>query len=67
MHKMKLGDFFETCHFLISEYKLAGFPMLKILTEKVSGFSHIEILLKLPSNQVFSVIFRFPFRPFLPC
>ena len=33
--------------------------MLKILTEKLSGFSLIEILLTLPSNQVFSVIFRF--------
>ena len=44
---MKLGDFFfETWHFLISECNLAGFPMLKILTEKISGFSQIEIFAK---------------------
>ena len=46
MHKMKLGDFFKTWHFLISECNLAGLPMLKILTEKISGFSHIEIFAK---------------------
>ena len=37
MHKMKLGDFFKTWHFLISECNLAGFLMLKTLTEKLSG------------------------------
>ena len=43
---MNLGDFFKTWHFLISECNLAGFPMLKILTEKISGFSHLEIFAK---------------------
>ena len=59
MHKLKLGEFFKTWRFLISDCNLAGFPMLKILTAKISGFSHIEILLKLPSKQFFSVILLF--------
>ena len=34
MHKVKLDDFFNTWHVLISEGNLAGIPMLKIFTEK---------------------------------
>ena len=64
---MKLGDFFNSWHFLISECNLADFPMLKNVQGKISVFLHIENLLKLPSKQVFSVFFRFRFRALLPC
>ena len=63
---MKRDTFFTSCHFFIGECNLARFPMLKIFTEKISGFSHIVKLLKLPSNQDFFRNLRFQFGPFLP-
>ena len=40
MQKMKLGDFFKTCDFLISECNLAGFPAKNINGKKISFFAH---------------------------
>ena len=47
MHKRILDDFFNTGVFLISECNLAGLPMLKILTEKLSDFSQIKNFAKI--------------------